>query len=297
MVGCARRCSPCVCRFMQSDRRWRTTTTCSDACEVGRCGGARQLRAVADKSSLSGTEAVAGGPARHDSRAVGGPWVVAGCCSATNPTESRPTSRFAGDDSDPASPARKILAGLPASSSSGLLTCIIDPEGDYRSPKPSPTPTLGARTRRCMRELVRAAPPGRQRHCRFEDFASRENRHLNTLLPCSSLQTPHDSSKDSARRGPSLSGGAQRPWLIDAELPATFVTADSLDLSIRETSDAVVMVTRERRTGMRSRRCWASAGRNRARRSLQTSSAIWPRTRPPCCQARRNPTARSSGFT
>jgi hydroxymethylpyrimidine pyrophosphatase-like HAD family hydrolase len=148
------------------------------------------------------------------------------------------------------------LAGLICEQSilQGYCVCIIDPEGDYRSLEALPgVITLGGDDPPPhARELVRAL-----RHpdvsvivdlSKIDHHEKRE--YLQTLLPLlvswrRNTGLPHKILLDEAHY---FLGGSDVSQLIDPELAGyIFVTyrVSSLPASVRETNDAVVMVTRE----------------------------------------------------
>ena len=235
-----------------------------DACEVGVAvaWGSAALRAVADEViDGSGPPAVAD----YIRRIVRQPRLAAAQMGRRLLLLGR---KHNGDPVSLAVRGRTVLiAGEPGTGKSwlaGLLCeqlilqgysmCIIDPEGDYRSLDALPgVVTLGGEDPPPRaRDLVRALRhpdvsvivdlSKMPHHLRTE--------YLRTLLPLlntlrRSTGLPHKILLDEAHYGLGATGSAE---LIDPELAGyIFVTyrISALDASIRMTSDAVVMVTRE----------------------------------------------------
>ena len=148
------------------------------------------------------------------------------------------------------------LAGLLCEQSilQGYCVCVIDPEGDYRSLEALPgVITLGGDDPPPQaRELIRALRhPDVSLILDLSKVAHHEKReYLRTLLPLlarlrRSTGLPHKILLDEAHY---FLSGADLAQLIDAELASyIFVTyrVSSLPDPIRQTPDAVVMVTRE----------------------------------------------------
>jgi hydroxymethylpyrimidine pyrophosphatase-like HAD family hydrolase len=148
------------------------------------------------------------------------------------------------------------LAGLLCEQSilQGYCLCIIDPEGDYRSLEALPgVITLGGDDPPPQaRELIRALRhPDVSIVVDLSKITHREKReYLRTLLPLlvtlrRSTGLPHKILLDEAHY---FLGGDEVSRLIDPELAGyIFVTyrVSSLPAPVRQTADAVVMVTRE----------------------------------------------------
>jgi len=235
-----------------------------DACEVGAAvsWGSVALRAVAD-DIIEG----AGPPAVADyiRRIVRQPRMAAAQMGRRHLQLGR---QHNGDPVNLAVRGRTVLiAGEPGTGKSwlagllceqlilqGYAMCIIDPEGDYRSLDALPgVITLGGEDPPpSARELVRAL-----RHPDVSVIVdvSRMPHHLRTeylrtlmpLLNALRRQTglPHKILLDEAHYCLGQPGGAE---LIDPELAGYILVTyriSALDASIRMTSDAVVMVTRE----------------------------------------------------
>ena len=148
------------------------------------------------------------------------------------------------------------LAGLICEQSilQGYCLCIIDPEGDYRSLEALPSViTLGGDDPPPhARELVRALRhPDVSVIVDLSKISHHEKReYIRTLLPLlASLRRntglPHKILLDEAHY---FLGGSDVSQLIDPELAGYIFVSyriSSLPASVRETTDAVVMVTRE----------------------------------------------------
>jgi hydroxymethylpyrimidine pyrophosphatase-like HAD family hydrolase len=235
-----------------------------DACEVGAAvqWGSAALRVVADEViGGTGPEAVAdyvrrvSQQPRLSARQMGRRRLMLG-------------HQYNGDEVSLAIRGRTILiAGEPGTGKSwlagllceqsilqGYCVCIIDPEGDYRSLEALPgVVTLGGDDPPPhARELARALRhPDVSVIVDLSKIAHHEKReYLQTLLPL--LMTlrrntglPHKILLDEAHY---FLGGSDVSQLIDPELAGyIFVTyrISSLPALVRETADAVVMVTRE----------------------------------------------------
>ena len=235
-----------------------------DACEVGVAvaWGSRALRGVADEVIDGAGPVAVGDYIRRVSRQprlsaaqMGRRRLLLGHCHNGNPISLAIRGRTVVIAGEPGT-GKSWLAGLLCEQLilQGYCLCIIDPEGDYRSLEALPSViTLGGDDPPpSAREIVKAL-----RHPDVSvilDLSKMPHHtktmYLNTLLPLlitlrRRTGLPHKILLDEAHY---YLGGPDANRLIDAELAGYILVTyrvSGLAESIRATTDAVVMVTRE----------------------------------------------------